>query len=94
MLQRSKSRYGIIRSLEIDFFSFVWFTNDWFINLLGTPGSGKTTLLKKLSHPFIDKSKVAVIEGNLYTDLDVHRINEMGIQTIIMDNIENLVCMA
>jgi len=37
---------------------------------------------------------VAVIEGNLYTDLDVHRINEMGIQTIIMDNIENLVCMA
>ena len=37
---------------------------------------------------------MAVIVGNLYTDLDVHRINEMGIQTIIMNNIENLVCTA
>ena len=95
------------------------------INLLGTPGSGKTTLLEKvLSNPNIDKSKVAVIEGDLYTALDATRIEEMGIRTIqlntegachleadmieqalnelnlegintiIIDNIGNLVCTA
>jgi len=53
------------------------------INLLGTPGSGKTTLLEKvLDHPTIDKSKVAVIEGDLYTALDAARMEEMGIRTI------------
>ncbi len=95
------------------------------INLLGTPGSGKTTLLEKvLSDLRIDKSKVAVIEGDLFTDLDAQRMNDMGIQTvqlntqgachleadmiaealsslnlenintIIIDNIGNLVCTA
>lgn len=95
------------------------------INLLGTPGSGKTTLLEKvLNHPSIDKSKIAVIEGDLYTALDAKRMEEMGIRTIqlntegachleadmieqalseldlegintiIIDNIGNLVCTA
>lgn len=95
------------------------------INLLGTPGSGKTTLLEKvLANPSIDKSKVAVIEGDLYTALDAARMEEMGIRTIqlntegachleadmieqalneinlegidtiIIDNIGNLVCTA
>lgn len=95
------------------------------INLLGTPGSGKTTLLEKvLSHPSINKNKVAVIEGDLYTDLDAKRIGDMGIKvvqlntkgachleadmileglkaldledidTIVVDNIGNLVCTA
>lgn len=95
------------------------------INLLGTPGSGKTTLLEKvLNHEKIDKSKVAVIEGDLYTALDAARMEEMGIRTIqlntegachleadmieraleeldlegintiIIDNIGNLVCTA
>ena len=95
------------------------------INLLGTPGSGKTTLLERvLNHPSINKDKVAVIEGDLYTDLDAKRISDMGIKvvqlntkgachleadmileglkaldpegidTIIIDNIGNLVCTA
>lgn len=95
------------------------------INLLGTPGSGKTTLLEKvLSDSAIDKNKVAVIEGDLYTALDAARMEEMGvrtvqlntegachleadmietalnelnlegIETIIIDNIGNLVCTA
>lgn len=95
------------------------------INLLGTPGSGKTTLLEKvLSDLRVDKSKVAVIEGDLYTALDAARMEEMeirtvqlntegachleadmietaihelnleGINTIIIDNIGNLVCTA
>ena len=95
------------------------------INLLGTPGSGKTSLLEKvLSHPSIDKSKVAVIEGDLYTALDAQRMEDMGVRTvqlntegachleadmieqaigelnldgintIVIDNIGNLVCTA
>ena len=95
------------------------------INLLGTPGSGKTTLLENvLSNPKIDKNKVAVIEGDLYTSLDAKRMEDMGIRTIqlntegachleadmienalseldlegvetlIIDNIGNLVCTA
>jgi hydrogenase nickel incorporation protein HypB len=93
------------------------------INLLGTPGSGKTTLLEQLVE-YMDKSKVAVIEGDLYTDYDARRmekkgirtvqlntkgachleaamiqeavkeLNLTGIDTIIIDNIGNLVCTA
>ena len=95
------------------------------INLLGTPGSGKTTLLEKvLADEKIDKTKVAVIEGDLYTAMDAKRMEEIGIRTIqlntegachleadmienaiaeldleggntiIIDNIGNLVCTA
>jgi len=51
------------------------------INLLGTPGSGKTTLLEQLLKR-IDHSKVAVIEGDLYTDNDARRIEKLGVKTI------------
>lgn len=94
-------------------------------NLLGSPGSGKTTLLEAaLAHENLDKSKVAVIEGDLFTDFDAKRMDEIGIRTIqlntegachleadmvergieelnldgvetlIVDNIGNLVCTA
>ena len=53
------------------------------INLLGTPGSGKTTLLEQvLADERIDRSRVAVIEGDLYTALDAQRMEEMGVRTI------------
>lgn len=94
-------------------------------NLLGSPGSGKTTLLENaLAHAQVDKSKVAVIEGDLFTDFDAKRMDGIGIRTIqlntegachleadmvergieelnldgvetlIVDNIGNLVCTA
>ncbi len=53
------------------------------INFLGTPGSGKTTVLENvLADPSIDKSRIAVIEGDLFTDLDAQRMAEIGIHTI------------
>ena len=95
------------------------------INLLGTPGSGKTTLLEQvLQDSRIDRSKVAVIEGDLYTakdaermeqigirtiqlntegachleaDMIEHALNELdleGVETVVIDNIGNLVCTA
>ena len=53
------------------------------INLLGTPGSGKTTLLEQvLTDPRIDRRRVAVIEGDLYTAKDAERMEQIGIRTI------------
>ena len=53
------------------------------INFLGTPGSGKTTVLENvLASAEFDKSRIAVIEGDLFTDLDAQRMAEIGIRTI------------
>ena len=53
------------------------------INLLGTPGSGKTTLLEHvLMDERIDRSTVAVIEGDLYTAKDAERMAQIGVKTI------------
>ncbi len=94
------------------------------INLLGSPGSGKTTLLESIIKNIDDPRKIAVIEGDLYTDKDAKRIEKLGVrtiqlntkgachleagaiseavnnlditetETIIIDNIGNLVCTA
>ncbi len=95
------------------------------INFLGTPGSGKTTVLENvLADIRVDKSRIAVIEGDLFTDLDAQRLVQTGVQvvqlntegachleadmvarglsqlnlenidTVIVDNIGNLVCTA
>lgn len=53
------------------------------INLLGTPGSGKTTFLEKiLTAEGVDRSAIAVIEGDLYTAKDAERMEALGIRTI------------
>ena len=53
------------------------------VNLLGTPGSGKTTFLETvLTMEGVDRSRVAVIEGDLYTDRDAERMAALGVRTI------------
>ena len=53
------------------------------INLLGTPGSGKTTFLETvLTMEGVDRSRIAVIEGDLYTDKDAQRMAALGVRTV------------
>ena len=50
------------------------------MNLMGSPGSGKTTLLEKTLARLADKIKIAVIEGDLFTDAE--RIERQGVEVI------------
>ncbi|MHB9927225.1 hydrogenase nickel incorporation protein HypB [Clostridium botulinum] len=52
------------------------------INLLGSPGSGKTTLLEAIIKNINNRQKLAVIEGDLYTDKDAKRIEKLGVKTV------------
>ncbi|MBQ7677618.1 MAG: hydrogenase nickel incorporation protein HypB, partial [Lachnospiraceae bacterium] len=53
------------------------------VNLLGTPGAGKTTLLEALLKcKGVDRSRFAVIEGDLYTDQDAVRMERLGVKTV------------
>jgi hydrogenase nickel incorporation protein HypB len=44
------------------------------INLVSSPGSGKTSLLEKTLEYLRGKLKIAVIEGDVQTDLDAQRV--------------------
>ena len=50
------------------------------INLLGSPGSGKTTVIEGISK-HIDPKDIAVIQGDLESDIDKIRLEEAGIYT-------------
>ncbi len=53
------------------------------VNLLGSPGAGKTTLIEAaMAVGGIERSRIAVIEGDLYTAQDALRMKALGIQTI------------
>lgn len=49
------------------------------VNLLSSPGSGKTTLLEKIAEHLKGRYKIAVIEGDIETELDAQRIRSKGI---------------
>ncbi len=49
------------------------------INMVSSPGSGKTTLIEKTAGLINARLKVAVIEGDIETDLDARRIKKLGI---------------
>lgn len=44
------------------------------INLVSSPGSGKTSILERTLEYFNQRLKVAVIEGDVQTDIDAQRI--------------------
>ncbi|MBL7995157.1 hydrogenase nickel incorporation protein HypB [bacterium] len=56
--------------------------NIFAINLLSSPGSGKTSLVERTIFHLKDKVKMAVIEGDVQTDLDAQRINKLDIPVV------------
>ncbi len=49
------------------------------INLMSSPGAGKTTLLERIAEYLKPDYKMAVIEGDIETELDAERIRAKGI---------------
>ena len=52
------------------------------INLVSSPGSGKTSLLEKTLVHLKGKLKVAVVEGDVQTDLDAQRVAKFGVPVV------------
>lgn len=52
------------------------------INLVSSPGSGKTSLLEKTLDYLNGKLKVAVVEGDVQTDLDAQRVAKFGVPVV------------
>ena len=52
------------------------------INLVSSPGSGKTSLLERTLEELAGRAAVAVIEGDIQTDLDAQRIARHGVQAV------------
>ena len=48
------------------------------INLMSAPGAGKTSLLEATIRGLGGRYRLAVIEGDLQTDLDAQRIRALG----------------
>lgn len=51
------------------------------INLMSSPGAGKTTLLEKTIRCMRGGFRLAVIEGDLQTDLDTQRMRALGVRS-------------
>ncbi len=52
------------------------------LNLVSSPGSGKTSLVEKTIEYCRDRIKVAVIEGDVQTDLDARRVDALGVPVV------------
>lgn len=52
------------------------------VNIMSSPGAGKTTLLEETVRELSPKYKIAVIEGDLATDMDADRIRALGAQAV------------
>jgi len=50
------------------------------VNLISSPGSGKTTLIEKMIGAFGEEGRIAVVEGDIETDIDAQRIRKHGVQ--------------
>ena len=50
------------------------------VNLVSSPGSGKTTLIEALIGALSGRKRIAVVEGDVETDIDAARIRKHGVQ--------------
>ena len=51
-------------------------------NLLSSPGSGKTSIVEKTIELLSNKIKMAVIEGDVQTDLDAKRVEKFNVPVV------------
>jgi hydrogenase nickel incorporation protein HypB len=56
--------------------------NIYAVNLVSSPGSGKTSLVERTIHHLKNKIKIAVIEGDVQTDLDAKRVHALGVSVV------------
>lgn len=54
-------------------------------NLISSPGSGKTSLLEKTIPTLKDRYRIAIIEGDVETDLDARRFDRFGIPVALIN---------
>jgi hydrogenase nickel incorporation protein HypB len=54
-------------------------------NLMSSPGAGKTVLLEKTLAALNHKLKMAVIEGDMTTELDAERLRQYGVPVIAIN---------
>jgi hydrogenase nickel incorporation protein HypB len=62
--------------------------DDWGItclNLMSSPGSGKTALLERSLPTLCKEFKVAIIEGDMTTELDADRLRQYGVPVIAIN---------
>ena len=52
------------------------------LNLVSSPGAGKTSILEKTFQQLKDSMKMAVIEGDVQTDLDAQRVAHYGVPVV------------
>ena len=52
------------------------------VNLMSSPGAGKTVLLEKTLAALCDRINIAVIEGDMTTQLDADRLRSYGVPVI------------
>jgi hydrogenase nickel incorporation protein HypB len=64
--------------------------NIFVINLVSSPGSGKTSLVERTLSYLKNKTKIAVIEGDVQTDLDAKRIEALN--TPVVQIVTNGAC--
>jgi hydrogenase nickel incorporation protein HypB len=52
------------------------------VNMVSSPGSGKTNILERTLEYLKDSLRVAVIEGDVQTDLDAQRVAKFGVPVV------------
>lgn len=54
-------------------------------NIMSSPGAGKTVLLEQTLAALTDQLKIAVIEGDMTTELDANRLRQYGVPVIAIN---------